>query len=47
MVAGPGDQPVLDAGEEQKRLKDALEGLHREGLVKLRWVAAQKVIGWH
>ncbi len=41
MVARPGDQHALDAGDEQQRLHTALAGLDREGLVELSWVAGQ------
>lgn len=41
MVARPGDQHALDAGEEQLRLQAALTGLRRDGLVELEWVAGQ------
>ncbi len=41
MVARPGDQHALDAGEEQQRLRAALAGLQREGLVELGWVTGQ------
>ena len=41
MVARPGDQHALDAGDEQQRLQAALAGLQREGLVELGWVAGQ------
>ncbi len=41
MVARPGDQHALEVGEEQRRLHTALEGLTREGLVELSWVAGQ------
>ncbi len=41
MVARPGDQHALDAGDEQQRLHTALAGLDREGLVELSWVPGQ------
>ncbi len=41
MVARPGDQQALEVGEEQRRLHTALDGLKREGLVELSWVAGQ------
>jgi tetratricopeptide (TPR) repeat protein len=41
MVARPGDQHTLDAGDEQQRLHTALAGLDRDGLVELSWVAGQ------
>jgi CHAT domain/WD domain, G-beta repeat len=41
MVTRPGDQHALDAEEEQQRLRTALAGLQREGLVELGWVAGQ------
>ncbi|MGH3828947.1 MAG: CHAT domain-containing protein [Pseudonocardiaceae bacterium] len=41
MVARPGDQHALEADEERRRLHTAVEGLEREGLVELSWVAGQ------
>ncbi|MGH3798225.1 MAG: CHAT domain-containing protein [Pseudonocardiaceae bacterium] len=39
MVARPGGQPAPDVDEEQQRLRAALAGPLREGLVELGWVA--------
>ncbi|MGH3869954.1 MAG: CHAT domain-containing protein [Pseudonocardiaceae bacterium] len=41
MVAGPGDQHMLDVDEEQQRLLTALASLERDGLVELSWVTGQ------
>jgi CHAT domain/Bacterial regulatory proteins, luxR family len=41
MVARPGDQHALDAGEERQRLQTALTDLQRERQVELEWVAGQ------
>ncbi|MGH3976638.1 MAG: CHAT domain-containing protein, partial [Pseudonocardiaceae bacterium] len=41
MVALPGDQDVLDTGNEQQRLEVALASLQRDGLVELEWVSGQ------
>jgi len=41
MVARPGDQHSLEVDEERRRLRTAVEGLKREGLVELSWVAGQ------
>ncbi len=41
MVARPGDQHALEVDEERRRLHTAVEGLTREGLVELSWVAGQ------
>jgi WD40 repeat protein/tetratricopeptide (TPR) repeat protein len=41
MVARPGDQDALQVDDEQRRLRGALAGLERDGLVKLSWVAGQ------
>jgi hypothetical protein len=41
MVARPGDQDALEADDEQRRLRTALAGLERDGLVELAWVGGQ------
>jgi WD40 repeat protein/tetratricopeptide (TPR) repeat protein len=41
MVARPGDQDALEVGDEQRRLRAALAGLERDGLVELVWVDGQ------
>jgi WD40 repeat protein len=41
MVARPGDRDTLSVVEEQQRLRTALGGLARDGLVQLTWVTGQ------
>ncbi|MCX4585680.1 CHAT domain-containing protein [Streptomyces sp. NBC_01481] len=41
MVARPGDQDALEVDDEQRRLRAALAGLERDGLVQLAWVDGQ------
>ncbi|MGH3837860.1 MAG: CHAT domain-containing protein, partial [Pseudonocardiaceae bacterium] len=41
MVARPGDHHALEVDEEQRRLRTALAGLERDGLVELSWVDGQ------
>ena len=41
MVARPGDQDVLEVDDEKRRLRAALQGLERDGLVELVWVDGQ------
>ena len=41
MVARPGDRDALDVDDEQRRLRAALAGLERDGLVELAWVNGQ------
>ncbi|MGH4007356.1 MAG: CHAT domain-containing WD40 repeat protein [Pseudonocardiaceae bacterium] len=41
MVARPDDQHVWEVDEEQRRLRTALAGLERDGLVELAWVVGQ------
>ncbi|MGH8898138.1 MAG: CHAT domain-containing protein, partial [Egibacteraceae bacterium] len=41
MVALPSDRGALDVEGEQRRLREALAGLEREGRVQLSWVAGQ------
>ncbi len=41
MVARPGDQDALEVDDEQRRLRAALAGLERDGLVELAWVDGQ------
>lgn len=41
MSARPGDQQALAADQERRRLRAALAGLEREGVVQLGWVAGQ------
>ncbi len=41
MVARPGDQDTLEADDEKRRLRAALQGLERDGQVELVWVDGQ------
>ncbi|MGH3916813.1 MAG: CHAT domain-containing protein [Pseudonocardiaceae bacterium] len=41
MVARPGDQHALDVTNEQRRLRNALMDLERDGTVELSWVTGQ------
>jgi Tol biopolymer transport system component len=41
MVARPGDQEPLEIDDEQRRLRAAVAGLERDGLVELCWVSGQ------
>jgi tetratricopeptide (TPR) repeat protein/sugar lactone lactonase YvrE len=41
MVARPGDQDILEVDDEKRRLRAALQGLERDGLVELVWVRGQ------